>query len=482
MNIRAVFHLISFTLIVLAVCLGGCTLVSMHYGDPSQAIRGIATSAIITLVGGVVMWALTRGRIDLSRRDGFGIVAFGWLAAALFGALPYLLSGAIAHPIDAVFETMSGFTTTGASVLTDLEQLPRGILFWRSLTQWIGGMGVLVLCVAILPFLGVGGMQIYRAEMPGPSKDRLTPRIARTAEYLWGVYVVLSVIELLLLRAGGLSWFDACCHTFTTLSTGGFSTLTASVGGYNRIYVETVITVFMLLASINFALHFRAVRGKPLIYFRDSECRVFLAIWLFGWLALAFNTWQTVYPTFGEAARNAIFTTASILTTTGYATADFDQWPNFSRILLVALMFIGGSAGSTAGGIKVVRIQIMVMTILRELRTYMQPHAVLHVKLGRKPVEPDTVTHIAVFLIIFVLIFSGATVLMSFWMPNLESAATSVVATLGNIGPGLNAVGPAQTFAFIPAPGKIVLTACMLLGRLELFTVLMLFMPGFWRK
>jgi trk system potassium uptake protein TrkH len=482
MNPRPVFHLIAIVLVVLAVCLGICAAIAVASGDPPRAVWGIGASAVITLAAGLLLMRATRGPIDLTRRDGFGIVAFGWLAASLFGALPYLLSGAIADPVDAVFETMSGFTTTGATVLPVLEHLPRGILFWRSLTQWIGGMGVLVLCVAILPFLGVGGMQIYRAEMPGPSKERLTPRIARTAEYLWGVYLVLSVLQCILLRAGGMDWFDACCHTFTTLSTGGFSTLTASVGGYNSLYIESVITVFMLLAGINFALHFRAATGRPLHYARDPECRAFLGIWLAGCVLLAADTWGSVYPTLAEAVRAAVFQCTSILTTTGYATADFDAWPNLSRILLVAMMFCGGCAGSTAGGIKVVRIQVMLKTIQRELRTYIQPHAIVHVKLGRKPVGAETVSNIAVFLIIFVCIFTGATVLMSLWTPDLVTAATSVAATLGNIGPGLAAVGPAETFAFIPAPGKLLLTICMLLGRLELFTVLVLFMPSFWRR
>jgi trk system potassium uptake protein len=482
MNPRPVFHLIAIVLVVLAVCLGICAAIALAGGDPARAVWGLGASAVITLASGMALMRTTRGPIDLTRRDGFGIVAFGWLAASLFGALPYLLSGAIADPVDAVFETMSGFTTTGATVLTELEQLPRGILFWRSLTQWIGGMGVLVLCVAILPFLGVGGMQIYRAEMPGPSKERLTPRIARTAEYLWGVYLVLSALQWILLRAGGMDWFDACCHTFATLSTGGFSTLTASVGGYDSLYIESVITVFMLLAAINFALHFRAATGRPLHYARDPECRAFLGIWLAGCILLAADTWGTVYPTLAEAIRAAVFQCTSILTTTGYATADFDTWPNLSRILLVVMMFCGGCAGSTAGGIKIVRIQVMLKTIHRELRTYIQPHAVVHVKLGRKPVEAETVSNIAVFLIIFVSIFTGATVLMSLWTPDLVTAATSVAATLGNIGPGLAAVGPAETFAFIPAPGKLLLTVCMLLGRLELFTVLVLFMPSFWRR
>jgi trk system potassium uptake protein TrkH len=310
----------------------------------------------------------------------------------------------------------------------------------------------------------------------------LTPRIARTAEYLWAVYLVLTLLETGLLKAGGMTWFDAWCHSFTTLSTGGFSTLTDSVGGYHSLYIELVITVFMLLASINFALHFRAVRGKPMLYLRDPECRAFGLIWASACLLLAFHTWQRIYPSFPEALRNAVFQCSSILTTTGYATADFDQWPEGSRLLLVLLMFCGGCAGSTAGGMKVVRIQVMAKTILRELQTYMQPQAVIQVKLGKKPVAVDVVNNIVVFLVIFVMVFSGATFLMSFWMPNLESAATAVIATLGNIGPGLDTIGPTQTYAFIPGPGKLILTLCMLLGRLELFTVLLLFTPGFWRK
>lgn len=482
MNARAVFHLISYTLFSLAVFLGISWGVSVGFADPASARHALAASAVITLVGAGSIWQITRGKIDLSRRDGFAIVAFGWIAASLFGCLPYLLSGVITSPADAVFETMSGFTTTGASVLTNLESIPRGILFWRSITQWIGGMGVLVLCVAILPFLGVGGMQIYRAEMPGPSKDRLTPRIARTAEYLWGVYVTLTLMEVLLLRVGGLSWFDAFCHTFTTLSTGGFSTLTTSVGGFNRLYVEIVITIFMMLASINFALHFRAARGEVLSYFRDPECRLFVVFWLGACAFLSFNTWGSVYPTLGEAVRSSVFQCTSVVSTTGYATADFNQWPNPSKVMLVILMFTGACAGSTAGGIKMVRILVVFKTMLRELRTYMRPQAIIQVKLGAKPVDPDIVSNICIFFVIFLLVFGGGTFLMTFFTPDLVTASTSVIATLGNIGPGLNLVGPAETFAFIPAPGKLLLTLFMLLGRLELFTVLVLFMPNYWRK
>jgi trk system potassium uptake protein TrkH len=289
-------------------------------------------------------------------------------------------------------------------------------------------------------------------------------------------------MEVLLLRVGGLSWFDSFCHTFTTLSAGGFSTLSASVGGFDSLYVEIVITVFMMLASINFALHFRAARGDVLSYFRDPECRVFVVFWLAVCAFLSFDTWGRVYPTLGEAVRRSVFQCTSVVSTTGFATADFNQWPNASRLMLVILMFTGACAGSTAGGMKIVRVLVVLKTMLRELRTHMRPQAIVQVKLGAKPVDPDIVTNISTFFAIFLLVFGAGTFLMTFFTPDLVTAGTSVIATLGNIGPGLGRVGPAETFAFIPAPGKLLLTLFMLLGRLELFTVLVLFMPNYWRR
>jgi len=280
MRPRPVLHLISYTLAFIALGEGLCWLISWLAGDPAPAQWSLAVSSGMVLSIAFAMWAMTRGPVRLSRRDGFAIVTLGWVAATVAGAFPYLLSGVILHPVSALFESMSGFTTTGASVLTDLENLPHGILFWRAMTQWLGGMGVLILCVAILPFLGVGGMQIYRAEIPGPSKDRLTPRIASTAKLLWGLYVLLSLAEAALLMTGGMDWFDACCHTFTTMSTGGFSTRTASIAAFNSAYIEIVIIVFMFLAGANFALHYRALRGRPQVFWRDPEFRFYTVLWL----------------------------------------------------------------------------------------------------------------------------------------------------------------------------------------------------------
>lgn len=488
MNKRVVLHIVSIMTLVIGIAMGLCGVLSRFWGDPIATQLDLLQSSGITMVFAVVLLFLTRGDINLSRRDGFGVVTFGWIFASAFGALPYLLSGVIPHPVSAFFETVSGFTTTGASVLPagiefpTLECIPRGILFWRALTHWFGGMGVLVLCVAILPFLGVGGMQIYRAEMPGPSKDRLTPRITTTAKLLWVVYALLTLIETLLLRfVGKMSWFDSICHSFATMATGGFSTRTASIAAYNSLTIECILIAFMFLAAVNFSLHYYAFTGKPNRYFKDPEFRFYLLFWVVCSLFIAANLWPT-YQSIGASLRVSFFQTISVLTTTGFVSADFNIWPQPSRMLLIIMMFVGGCAGSTAGGIKVVRIMIMGKKITKEIRQFMRPQAVLQVKLGAKPVEAEVVANIAAFFTIFVLVFVIASFLMTFYTPDLESAATSVIATLSNIGPGLNAVGPTQNFAAIPAPGQAILSICMLLGRLELYTVLILFLPSFWKR
>ncbi len=487
MNKRVVFHIVAIMTLFIGIAMGICALLSHGWGDALATQLDLLESAGITMTFAIILYFFTRGDINLSRRDGFGVVTLGWVFASAFGALPYILSGVIPHPVAAFFETISGFTTTGASVLPScefptLECIPRGILFWRALTHWFGGMGVLVLCVAILPFLGVGGMQIYRAEMPGPSKDRLTPRITTTAKLLWGVYALLTFAEVLLLKfVGKMDWFDSLCHTFATMATGGFSTRTASVGAYNSPVIDIIIIVFMSLAAVNFSLHYYALTGNPLRYFKDPELRFYLLFWLICSLFLTINV-HPIYQSVGESLRVSFFQSTSILTTTGFVTADFDLWPQPSRMLLVIMMFVGGCAGSTAGGIKIVRIMIMFKKITKEIRQFMRPQAVLQIKLGSKPVEAEVVSNIAAFFTIFIMLFVIASFLMSFYTPDLVTAATSVVATLGNVGPGLNAVGATQNYAAIPAAGQIILCVCMLLGRLELYTVLILFLPSFWKK
>ncbi|MCK4741533.1 MAG: TrkH family potassium uptake protein [Anaerolineales bacterium] len=482
MNIRAVCHIISYLLGIIGLTMGVSLVVSFAAVDPTSAKYGLTAGCAISLAAAILIWMITRGPIELSRRDGFGVATFGWLLAAVFGALPYVISGTISQPIPAVFETMSGFTTTGASVLSNLESLPKGILFWRAMTHFFGGMGVLVLCAAILPFLKVGGMNVYHAEVPGPSKDRLTPRIASTAKLLWGAYLLFCVLETVLLRFGGMSWFDAWCHTCATMATGGFSTRTASVGAYGSLYLETVIVCFMFIAGTNFVLHLKLLRGRPFEYLRDSEFRIYFLFWLSACLILTLNIWGYTYESLGESLRAAFFQGTSIMTTTGFCTADFNAWPATSRILLVVLMFVGGCAGSTGGGVKNIRILVVVKALFREIFLYMRPSAVKKVKVGGATVKQESVSNIVAFLMIFVILFAVGSLIMTAFTPDLGTAISSTIACLGNIGPGLNAVGATQNYAEIPSTGQAILLFFMLLGRLELYTVLVIFSPGFWKK
>lgn len=487
MNKRTVFHLISVVTLVIGAAMAGCAMLSFYWGDPARIQRSLLWAAVATMLPAAGLLFLTRGPINLSRRDGFAVVTLGWLFAALFGSLPYLFSGVIPSPAAALFETMSGFTTTGASVLPagsypTLESVPRGILFWRALTHWFGGMGVLVLCVAILPFLGVGGMQLYRAEMPGPSKDRLTPRITTTAKLLWGVYALLTLAQSLLLRfAGGMNWFDAVCHSFATVATGGFSTRTDSIGAYNSPVIEAIIVFFMFAAGVNFSLHYFILTGRPGRCLKNPEFRFYTGFLLFCTLFVTVHI-APLYGGFAPALRAALFQCTAVLTTTGFATADFDLWPDASRLLLVLMMLVGGCAGSTGGGIKVLRVSIMIKKVLKEVRQFMRPQAVLQIKHHGRPVEQEIVSHISAFVLMYGFVFMVSAFLMTFFTPDLETATTSVIATLSNIGPGLSAVGATQNYAAIPAAGQILLTVCMLLGRLELYTVLILFLPAFWKK
>jgi trk system potassium uptake protein TrkH len=350
------------------------------------------------------------------------------------------------------------------------------------MTHFLGGMGVLVLCVAILPFLGVGGMQLYRAEMAGPAKDRLTPRITTTAKYLWFVYCLLCAVETLLLKYGGMSWFDAICHSFATVATGGFSTRTGSIAAYNSVYIECVVTVFMFLGATNFALHYRLLNGRPLGYFKDPEFRFYLGVWGVVGLLLTLNTWMSVYPSFTTALRNSVFSLTSVMSTTGFSTADFDQWPAFSKLLLLFAMVVGGCAGSTAGGLKQLRLQVVFKKILRQIKLFTHPQAVLQVKLGKQPVDDSIVLNVVAFAILYLVLLIVASAVMTLFVPDLITAVTSVLATVGNVGPGLGLVGPTQNYAAVPALGKIVLIFCMLLGRLEFYTMLALLFPSFWKK
>jgi trk system potassium uptake protein TrkH len=410
------------------------------------------------------------------------VVTFGWLSAGFFGALPFLFSGSIGTLTDAFFESLSGFTTTGASILNSIESLPQAVLFWRGLSQWLGGMGIIVFSIAILPFLGVGGMQLYKAEIPSPIVDKLQPRISETAKTLWKVYLLITLIEIGLLFVGGMSLFDSICHTFCTMPTGGFSTHGASIAYFDSAYFEGVITVFMLLAGVNFALHFKFLKGDFRIFGRDPECRIFLFILAALVLVVTANTYGAVYESIAGAFRRAAFQVTSIITTTGFVTADYETWPALSQIILFLCMFIGAMAGSTGGAIKIMRIVLLAKYGFREIFRLVHPHAVKSIRLGGKPVPEEVLNSIGGFFILYLGLYVVAVLIMSFFGLDVITSLGSVAATIGNVGPGFGSVGPIKNYFSVPDVGKWVLAICMLLGRLEIYTVIIMLAPAYWRK
>jgi trk system potassium uptake protein TrkH len=456
---------------------------SLYYAD--AGIMPLVESLLVTVIFGLVLFVGCKSSDPvgaISHREGMAITALGWFAAGVFGALPFYFGGLSAHVVDCLFESFSGFTTTGASILTNIEAVPKGLLFWRSLTHWLGGMGIIVLSLAILPFLGVGGMQLYKAEVPGPVPDKLRPRIKDTAMLLWKVYILFSLLETILLMLGGMSLFDALCHTFGTMATGGFSTKNASIAYFSSVYIDVVITIFMLIAGINFTLHFQLLRGKPQIMWRDSEFRFFMGLFLIFTLVTTISILGTIYPSPGQSLQYAVFQVASILTTTGYCTANFELWPSLPQCILLLCMFIGGSAGSTGGGMKCMRILLLAKHAYQEIIRLIHPRAVIRVKLGKQVVPPEVMSGIWGFFLLWLGLLFFSVFLVAATGVDVLTSFASVLACIGNIGPGLGSVGPADNYAMIPALGKWVLMLCMLLGRLEIFTVIILFVPEFYRK
>jgi len=481
-NFKIVIHLISFLLMMLAVVMSVVAGVSYLMADQMNVWRGMLISAAITLASGIALWFFTRTSVELSRREGIGIVVFGWLSAIVFGSLPFLLCGAMNGFVDAFFESSSGLTTTGASVMSDLENHSRAILLWRACLHLLGGMGILVLVVAIIPYLGVGGMQIYRAEVTGPSKDRLTPRIASTAKLLWGVYMLMNVVLILLLKFGGMDWFDSVCHSFATISTGGFSTRSASISAFNSVYIETVIIIFMLLSGINFALHFKALRGDVGAYYKDSECRFYIGFWMVCIALMVFNLTSHHALSLRDAIRHSTFYVTSLMTTTGFNTVDYDQWPALSKFIILLLFVAGGCAGSTAGGLKHIRIILLIKKMGRIIRSFLNPQAVYTIKLSKQIVPPEIVFNVAVFFFIYMCTLAVGSLAMSFFTEDLATAVSATYSAVGNIGPGFSTVGPMMNYAHLPGAAKMVLALLMMVGRLEFYTVLVVFLPNFWRK
>ena len=457
-------------------------MVSLYYKE--SGVYALLISLGFTVFCGLLLYLVFRKEQAevVSQREGMAIVTVGWLAVGLFGAIPFFLGDGSFSFTDAFFEAASGFSTTGASVVTNIEGLSKGLLFWRSFIQWLGGMGIIVLSVAILPFLGVGGMQLYKAEVPTPVPDKLKPRIRDTAKILWKVYALITLVEVVFLLFGGMTLYDALCHSFTTMPTGGFSTKNASVAHFDSAYIDWVIVFFMVMAGINFSLYYQVLLGRPLALWRDSECRFYLGALLLLTLAVSFNIFGTVYQTFTEALRYGVFQVVSIVTTTGYATADYEKWPAMSQLIILLCMFMGASAGSTGGGMKCLRIMLSFKYCYKELFTLIHPHAVSHIKVGGKAIPEGVMRSVLGFMVLYIGLFALNSVLLAGLGVDFMTAFSAVASAIGNIGPGFGMVGPVENYAQLPIAGKWLLIWCMLLGRLEIYTVVILLVPEFWRK
>jgi len=480
MRYRSVLFLVGRLLLALTVALIPPTLVAAFVS------RTDLPAFLYALVcAGTLGFTLDRAfhvrSVEFGRREAFLLVTLAWITASFVGALPWVFHKGLGFVVDAWFESTSGFTTTGASILTDIEAEPAGLLLWRSLTQWIGGMGIIVLGIAILPKLAIGGMQLLGAEAPGPTQEKLTPRIAQTAKALWVIYALLTALEASALMIFGIDPLSAVNTAFATMATGGFSTLNASIAGFQSAFVEWIVLAFMVLAGANFALHFRLLRGRASPLFRDTEFRLYLMILMVAASVIFLDLWMNgIGAGFEERLRHAAFQAAAIVTTTGFVTADFEAWPVLSQGFIFLLFFVGGCAGSTGGSVKVVRHLIVIKKIKVELRRLIRPHAVLPVRMGSRAIPEEIVTSVMTFLLLFIGLFAVGGVLLSAMGLDRITAFSASASCLANVGPGFGDIGPVDNYAGLPVPAKLLLTGWMLIGRLELYTVLVLVFVG-WR-
>ncbi|MCP4310419.1 MAG: TrkH family potassium uptake protein [Bacteroidetes bacterium] len=481
LNWRTIFRIIGLILFTEGFFMWLSIPVSLIYGE-YDSLQFLLSGGITSGIGALAYFSGRKRAIELNSRDGYVIVTAGWILFSLFGTLPFILTGSITSFTDAFFETISGFTTTGASILNNIEELSYGVLFWRSLTQWLGGMGIILLTLILLPFLGIGGMQLFAAEVPSPTPDKLHPHVKDTAKRLWLIYLVFTVSEALLLWAGDMKLFDAVCHSLTTMATGGYSTKQASIAYWDSPYIHYVITFFMLVAGTNFTLAYFVMHGKLNKVWKDEEFRWYMGFVVGFALVITFGLFLTSGRGFEEAYRNSLFQVVSIITTTGFATDDYLQWVPWMGVLIFILMFFGGSAGSTGGGPKIMRVVVMLKNSTQELKRMIHPNAVIPVRLNRFAVEERIVTNVLAFMAFYGIIAVVSMGVMSILGNDLNTSIGAVAATLGNIGPGIGEVGPASNYAEIRVGGKWFLSFLMLVGRLELFTVLVLFSPMFWRR
>ena len=480
-NLKVIGNIIGILLLINGLLMLTAVPFGIYHGEGSW--KGILVASLVNSVIGFIFYYNTKDNEnkELKRRDGYLIVILSWIAMSLFGMLPYIFTDQISNVPDAFFETVSGYTTTGASILNDIEILDHGILYWRSLTQWIGGMGIIVLAVAILPFLGIGGMQLFVAEAPGVSVDKLQPRIKETAMRLWQIYISFTVVLFFILWAEGMNSFEAVNHAMTTFATGGFSTKNASIGYFESPLIQYTIILFMFISATNFTLTYFAIKLDFKKVFQNEEFRIYSSFIIF-LTAIVFITLYLIDSSYAEETfRSALFSVVSIITTTGFTTVDFTGWTEFITILFFILMFFGASAGSTSGGIKIVRHVVLLKNSYIELKKQLHQQGVFILRFNNSKVPQSVVTNILAFMMLYVVIFSIGSVIMTLMGVDFITAIGSVAATLGNIGPGIGDVGPASNFSSIPDAGKYFLSLLMLIGRLELLTFLLILTTAFWK-
>ena len=481
MNSKMYSYILGFVLKIEAVCMVPAALVSLFYGESRSFFAFLITIALLLAIGIPCTLKQPTNKV-IYTMGGLCVAALSWILISIFGAMPFMLSNVIPSFVDSVFETVSGFTTTGASILKEVESLPKGILFWRSFTHWIGGMGVLVFMLAITPFSAGSMLNIMRAESPGPSTSKLVPKVKQTAKILYSMYIFMTVLEIVLLVLGGMPLFDSLLNSFGTAGTGGFAIKNESIGAYHNAYFDYVIGIFMMLFGVNFNVYFLILKKQYKRSFHDEELRTYLLIIGAAVLLITLNIHGPVYKTFSQAFRYAFFQVSSIITTTGYATADFNKWPQFSRVILLLLMICGACAGSTGGGIKVSRAIIAFKTSKKGLKRVFHPQSIENVRVDGKTVDNQTVASVGVFLVLYSMIFSASVLIVSLDGFDFSTTFSSVASCLNNIGPGLGVVGPAGNFSTLSVVSKITLTLDMLLGRLEIFPILALFSRFSWKK
>ncbi len=477
-RLRPITNVLGILLLMLGALMFSCLGFAWYFG--SDDMTALMRAGAITAGTGALLSLYRKGETTITKREGYLIVASGWFAMVLFGALPYILSGTTHTIIDAVFESASGFTTTGATIFSDIEALPKGILFWRSLTQWIGGMGIIVLTVAIFPLLGIGGIELFVAEAPGPTSDKIHPRITVTARRLWYIYVGLTIVLIMLMNLFGMSFYDAMNHGFTTMATGGFSTRNASLAAFSPA-VQYLVTLFMFIGGANYTVIYLSLNGKFKRVWASSEFRAYVLLVVLMGLTIGLFLFAYRGYAFEAAFRTSFFQIVSSITTTGYVVADYTSWGSGMTVVFFALLFSGACAGSTSGGIKIVRHLVFVKNSILEFKRILHPRALIRIKINNEIVAPRILTHILVFLLIYLGIIVIGTIVVSALGMDFPSAISAVASAVGNVGPAIGSIGPMNTFAEVPTAAKAFLSFLMLLGRLELFTILVLFTPYFWK-